>query len=94
MELKGNEFNNSEKIDKADPVTAVESGGYSPFPKSNIMDRERDRRTILTTHLNIFLYSSCFWIQTGTLPVSLNMCVSCIYIYDSHWCRHFFCCIV
>lgn len=80
MELKGNEFNNSEKIDKADPVTAVESGGYSPFPKSNIMDRERDRRTILTTHLNIFLYSSCFWIQTGTLPVSLNMCVSCIYI--------------
>lgn len=25
-------------------------------------------RVILITHLNIFLYSACFWIQTGTLP--------------------------
>lgn len=25
-------------------------------------------KVILTTHLNIFLYSTCFWIQTGTLP--------------------------
>ncbi|KAJ8321958.1 hypothetical protein KUTeg_000429 [Tegillarca granosa] len=23
---------------------------------------------ILATHINIFLYSTCFWIQTGTLP--------------------------
>ena len=25
---------------------------------------------ILTTHVNIFLYATCFWIQTGALPVS------------------------
>ncbi|KAL3889099.1 hypothetical protein ACJMK2_001455 [Sinanodonta woodiana] len=29
----------------------------------------RDFNTvILVTHINIFLYASCFWIQTGTLP--------------------------
>ena len=28
------------------------------------------RRVIYSTHFNIFLYSTCFWIQTGTLPVS------------------------
>lgn len=27
-------------------------------------------KVILITHVNIFLYSTCFWIQTGTLPVS------------------------
>lgn len=26
-------------------------------------------RVILLTHVNIFLYSACFWIQNGTLPV-------------------------
>lgn len=25
-------------------------------------------KVIFTTHINIFLYSTCFWIQTGTLP--------------------------
>ena len=27
-------------------------------------------KVILVTHINIFLYATCFWIQTGTLPVS------------------------
>ncbi|KAL8584182.1 hypothetical protein ACOMHN_034868 [Nucella lapillus] len=26
------------------------------------------RQVILSTHINIFLYSTCFWIQNGTLP--------------------------
>lgn len=28
----------------------------------------RFRRAVFVTHLNILLYSTCFWIQTGTLP--------------------------
>ena len=28
-------------------------------------------RVILVTHINIFLYATCFWIQTGTLPVGI-----------------------
>ena len=27
-------------------------------------------KVIAVTHINIFLYATCFWIQTGTLPVS------------------------
>lgn len=27
-------------------------------------------KVILSTHFNIFLYATCFWIQIGTLPVS------------------------
>ena len=26
---------------------------------------------MLMVHFNIFLYAMCFWIQTGTLPVSM-----------------------
>ena len=26
---------------------------------------------IAVTHVNIFLYATCFWIQTGALPVSI-----------------------
>lgn len=29
----------------------------------------RFRRAVFVTHLNILMYSTCFWIQTGTLPV-------------------------
>ena len=29
-----------------------------------------NRGVIYSTHFNIFMYSTCFWIQTGTLPVS------------------------
>ncbi|KAK7446771.1 hypothetical protein BaRGS_00040238 [Batillaria attramentaria] len=32
------------------------------------MQRSHNKRVILTTHFNIFLYSTCFWIQNGTLP--------------------------
>ena len=31
---------------------------------------EPKMRTILTTHVNVFLYATCFWIQIGVLPVS------------------------
>ena len=27
-------------------------------------------KVVLVVHINIFLYATCFWIQTGTLPVS------------------------
>lgn len=30
-------------------------------------------KVIIVTHVNIFLYSTCFWIQTGTLPVSITI---------------------
>lgn len=34
---------------------------------------ERKKTTILlVTHFNVFLYATCFFIQTGTLPVSLG----------------------
>ena len=29
----------------------------------------RFNKAVFVTHINIFLYSTCFWIQTGTLPV-------------------------
>ena len=32
---------------------------------------EPKMRTILTTHVNVFLYATCFWIQIGVLPVSM-----------------------
>ena len=28
-------------------------------------------KVIAVTHINIFLYATCFWIQTGTLPVGI-----------------------
>ena len=28
-------------------------------------------KVIAVTHFNIFLYATCFWIQTGTLPVGI-----------------------
>ncbi|XP_076437631.1 solute carrier family 22 member 18-like [Babylonia areolata] len=31
-------------------------------------EKKSNRRVILSTHFNIFLYSTCFWIQNGTLP--------------------------
>ncbi|KAK7091600.1 solute carrier family 22 member 18-like [Littorina saxatilis] len=40
-----------------------EDGGGAGVGKSS-----SDRRVIMCTHFNIFLYSTCFWIQTGTLP--------------------------
>jgi hypothetical protein len=39
-------------------------------------------RVILSTHFNIFLYATCFWIQIGTLPVRLNSLFSLV-IRDS-----------
>lgn len=46
-------------------------------PAINMANRGRDihlfgwsfNKVILLTHVNIFLYSACFWIQNGTLPV-------------------------
>ena len=27
-----------------------------------------NKRIVLITHLNVFLYATCYWIQSGTLP--------------------------
>ena len=32
-------------------------------------------KVVFVTHLNICLYSTCFWIQTGTLPVGTKKVV-------------------
>ena len=32
-------------------------------------------KVVFVTHINIFLYSTCFWIQTGTLPVGTKKIV-------------------
>ena len=34
---------------------------------------EINMRTVLTTHVNVFLYATCFWIQIGVLPVSVSL---------------------
>ena len=28
----------------------------------------RNKRIVLITHFNVFLYAACYWIQSGTLP--------------------------
>jgi len=40
-----------------------------------------NRGVIYSTHFNIFMYSTCFWIQTGTLPVSSIYIYIYIYMY-------------
>lgn len=42
--------------------------------KRNICETccEPKMRTLLTTHVNVFLYATCFWIQIGVLPVSIS----------------------
>ncbi|XP_045181173.2 solute carrier family 22 member 18-like [Mercenaria mercenaria] len=48
----------------------------SEKPASNMENKRNEihlfgwtfNKVILLTHVNIFLYSACFWIQTGTLP--------------------------
>lgn len=45
--------------------------GAANFPSINILGR-RFNRAILLIHFNIILYSTCFWIQNGVLPVSLD----------------------
>lgn len=41
-------------------------------------------KVILVTHLNIFLYSTCFWIQIGTLPVSIFLHVNFFLSYKGY----------
>lgn len=44
----------------------------SPHHASEIrIGKWKINKVILSTHFNIFLYATCFWIQIGTLPVSL-----------------------
>ena len=31
----------------------------------------RYKRVLIVTHVNIFLYAMCFWIQNGSLPVNI-----------------------
>ena len=33
-------------------------------------DEGRNKLVLLVTHFNVFMYATCFFIQTGTLPVS------------------------
>ena len=35
---------------------------------------ERRNTIFFVTHFNVFLYATCFFIQVGTLPVSVNFC--------------------
>lgn len=39
-----------------------------------MLNRKR-KWLIFNTHLNAAIYSSCFWVQIGVLPVSLIICV-------------------
>lgn len=38
--------------------------------RAQTLQQTENRRVIIITHINIFLYATCFWIQNGTLPVS------------------------
>lgn len=43
----------------------------SPQTNDVTIGKWKFNKVILSTHFNIFLYATCFWIQIGTLPVSL-----------------------
>ena len=36
-------------------------------------------RIVLITHFNVFMYATCYWIQSGTLPVCLWVFV-CVFV--------------
>ena len=70
--------NLTQEADNMLPSTPVVEDKY----KVTIMGRQFNS-VILMTHFNIFLYAMCFWIQTGTLPVSVIVLVHyyiCIYL--------------
>ena len=54
----------------------MSKGPAFPLHSDNHMASSVPKRTILKVlgalHFNIFLYSTCFWIQTGVLPVSMK----------------------
>lgn len=49
--------------------TMEQNSDGNKFPQAN--GRYSIRTIVFVTHFNIFLYSTCFWIQLGTLPVSM-----------------------
>ena len=37
-------------------------------PEEDSASEGRNKRIVLITHFNVFLYAACYWIQSGTLP--------------------------
>lgn len=77
--LKSEDMNKSETISesvrwntdsKQSPVDSTMQEGSHPLRSNVRFLGWTFNKVILITHVNIFLYSTCYWIQTGTLPVS------------------------
>ena len=65
---------NAEWSEKSDPNVKKTETNQSAMDQYNVrLFGWTFHRVILVTHVNIFLYSTCFWIQTGTLPVSIHV---------------------
>lgn len=56
----------------ADPVAESDDGSLQHGPRreagASLNVCKMASRTILLVHLNVFLYSLCFWIQVNVLP--------------------------
>merc|ERR1712038_1439709 len=60
-----------EKFDKIEKFREAKEKEIEEREKSEMAgegDIKSDKTVIFITHLNVFLYATCFWIQSGTLP--------------------------
>ena len=55
-----------------DPDPVITSSG-STMKTTTITCKNNRKWLLLNTHLNAAIYSSCFWVQIGVLPVSENI---------------------
>lgn len=55
-----------------DPDPVITSPG-STIKTTTITCKNNRKWLLLNTHLNAVIYSSCFWVQIGVLPVSENI---------------------
>merc|ERR1711936_962662 len=59
-----------EKFDKIEKFREAKEKEIEEREKSEMAggDIKSDKTVTFITHLNVFLYATCFWIQSGTLP--------------------------
>ena len=55
-----------------DSTTDMEDLAGSPPGGEIRIGRKSFNKAVLVTHINIFLYSCCFWIQQAVFPVSFS----------------------
>ena len=61
-----------EKFSRLEAQGLAKEGKLSEVSKK--LEEKKNKRILFITHFNVFMYAACFFMQSGTLPVSITIC--------------------